>query len=214
MGGVTNISDSNQTDDNDNTKVVITGGDDAFIADVIEEANGEKKLLVRATSSPETLGAKFFKYAKNGSSEDMNVDGSTTPVEFILEATGTEDYIVEELRFECLDGNIKLDKFLGENNELTNGVLIEIKSEDTIFQFIPIRNTIEFDTLFAFGTGGEFQLITSSSVDAIAAKFSPSSPFRVCKQGTYTTDDYVKVIIQDDISSIDRLRLIVFGSEE
>jgi hypothetical protein len=213
MGGVTNFSDTNQSDDNDNTKVVITGGDDAYIADVIEES-GQKKLVVKSTNAPQPIGNLTFQHATNGGSEDMAVDGSSTPVEFSVLADATRDIIVEAMAFESFANGIKIDKFLSLNSELTNGILIEVKSEDEIFQFLPIKNTIEFDSHFAYGPGRSYNLLFASGNDSMVTRFGPEFPFVLKPQGTYASDDYVKVVIRDNISSINKLNFLIFGAYE
>lgn len=211
MGGVSQFSDSNGTDDNDNTKVVITGGDDAHIADVIEEG-GQKKLIVKATNAPQPIGNILFEYAKNGGSNELAVDGSTTEVEFTVPADATSDKVIEGLTFEAFSSSIKIDKFLSFNQELTNGILIEIKAQDEVFQFLPIINTMEFDSHFAYGPGRSFNITIASGNDALISRFGPTSPFVLKPQGTYASDDYIKVIIRDNLSSIVRLRFIAFGA--
>ena len=211
MGGVTHISDSNTTDENDNTVVVIRGGDNAHTADVIEE-NGQKKLIVKATNAPQPVGNLIFEYATNGGSNELAVNGSGTPVEFLISPDATLDKIIEGLTFEAFSNGIKIDKFLSLNNELATGISVEIKADDEVFTFLPIVNTMEFDSHFAYGPGRSFQITIASGNDALITRFGPSNPFTLRPQGTFATDDYIKVIINDNLSSIVRLRFIAFGA--
>jgi hypothetical protein len=190
MGGVTNLSDSNATDANDNTQVVITDSSNAGTVDTVLE-DGIRKLQVKATNVPEPLGNLFFEYAANGGSVDMNVNGGTTPVEFLIPADVSKDKVVGSMVFEAFDGGIKIDTFLGQNGELTNGIIVEIKSEDQVFQFQPIRNTQEFDSLFSFGQGRSYELIFASGNDSMVARFGSDTPFVIKPQGTYASDDYI-----------------------
>jgi len=191
----------------------IVGGDEAFEADVITEG-GFKKLYVKATAAPQPVGNLFFLHAKNGSEEQMSVDGSTTEVEFIINAEAVNDLIVTSLLFEAFDGGLKIDKFLGQNSPLTNGILIEVKSQDDIFQFLPITNTQEFDSHFSFGSGRSFSLVFASGNDSMVARFGLDTPFIIKKQGTYASDDYIKVIIRDDLESISSLQFLASGGRE
>jgi hypothetical protein len=189
----------------------ITGGDEQFVADVIEE-DGLKKLLTKSSVVPIILGNRFTRFALDGGSDQMNVNGSGTPVEFFINADPSGDLVVNSLIFEAFDSGIRTDRFLGLNSGLTNGVVVEVKSQDTVFQFAPINFTIEFDSVFANGSGRSFEIIIASGNDSLVARFGPSSPFIIAQQGTYGTDDYIKVIIQDNLSAIASLRFIAEGS--
>jgi hypothetical protein len=188
----------------------ITGRDESFVADVVQE-DGENKLLVKASNVPQPIGNLFFDYAADGSNVDMNVDGSSTPAIYEILAHPTLDKVIGSLVFEAFDGGIKIDNFLGQNDELTNGITIEVKSEDQIFTFLPIKNTQEFDSLFSFGDGRSFALTFASGNDSMVARFGSSTPFVLKPVGTYTIDDYIKVTINDDIDSISRLRFLAVG---
>lgn len=190
--------------------VRITGSDENHVADVIQE-DGQRKLLVKTTNVPEPIGNLFFENAASGLNIDMNVNGSGTPVEFLVAAHPTQSRVVNSLVFRALDGGIKLDNFLGQNSPLTNGLLIEVKSEDQVFQFKPIQTTQDFDGLFSFGPGRSFDLIFASGNDSMVARFGTSVPFVLKPVGTYATDDYIRVIIRDNLSAIAQLRFLAVG---
>jgi hypothetical protein len=193
--------------------VQIVGGDEQYSADVVLE-KGFKKLYVKATSAPQVLGNLSFTPAKNGINDNMAVNGAVTQVEFIIPPFADADYVINSLTIECFAGNVRMDRFLDLNTELTNGLLIEVRSEGTIFQFLPLKRTGEMDSLFSVGDGGDFNIVASSSGTFISAKFGPASPFIIKKQGTYPTDDYIKFIVRDNLSSIQRIRAISFGAKD
>jgi len=193
--------------------VRIVGGDEAFEADVVSEG-GIKKLYVKATAAAQPVGDLFFIKAMDGASSALAVDGSTTAVEFIVPAEAVKDLVVTSLLFEAFDGGIKVDNFLGLNSPLTNGILIEVKSQDEVFQFLPITNTQEFDSHFAFGSGRSFSIIFAAGNDSMVSRFGLDSPFTIKKQGTYASDDYIKVIIRDNLSNIDSLQFLTQGGRE
>jgi hypothetical protein len=196
---------------NSSQDVKLTGADGLYQADVVFE-DGQKKLVVKSTIIPEAIGNLFFAHATNNGSEDMNVNGSGTPVDFIVSADATRDIIIESLAFESFASNIKIDKFLSLNQSLSNGILVEVKSEDTCFQFLTIKNTNEFDSHFAYGPGRSFRITIASGNDALVSRFGPSSPFVLKKQGTYPQNDYIKVTVSDNIQSINKLAFLAFGS--
>lgn len=195
------------------TPSTIVGRDESFCADVVQE-DGEAKLLVKSTNIPQPLGNFIFEYAMNGPNSDLNTDGSGTPKEFIINADATKNKVIFSLVFEALDNGIKIDNFLGKNSALSNGLVIEIKSQDQIFQFNPITITQEFDSLFSFGTGRSYELLFASGLDSMVARFGPSSPFILKPVGTYTTDDYIKVTVSDNLNSIAKLRFLAVGQLE
>jgi len=205
------ISDSNNTSSNDNTIVVLTDEITGRNASIITDTDGIDKLQVKSTAVPQPIGNLFFGQAVNGGSVDMSVDG-TTPVEFMIGADATKSIVIESLTFESFASGIKIDKFLSLNSELTNGIVVEVKSQDTVFQFVPIKNTNEFDAHFSHGPGRSFRITYASGNDAMVARFSPRNPFIIKKQGTYATDDYIKVIVQDNISQVGYLAFLAFGA--
>ncbi len=191
----------------------LLGRDGQFLVDVIEEG-GIYKIPVKATAAPQPIGNLFFLHALNNGSNSMSVDGSTVEVEFLINAEAGFDLIVNSMLFESFANGIKIDKFLSLNSDLANGILIEIKSQNETFQFLPIKNTQEFDSHFSFGPGRSFSLVFASGNDSMVARYGPDTPFIIKKQGTYASDDYIKVIVRDDISAIGSLQFIAAGGRE
>lgn len=192
--------------------VRITGKDESFPVDTVFE-KGFNKLYVKASVAPQILGNLAFEYVKNGTNENMKVDGSTTPVVFTFENTTANDLIVNSMQFECECSSPSAAGFAG-GSSLTNGVVVGVKSEDVSFDFKPIRKNYEFDSLFAQGSGGSFLIYSGAGNDYIGAKFSPASPFILKKTGTYASNDRVTVTINDNLSgsAVASLKLIIFGA--
>jgi hypothetical protein len=190
--------------------VQIVGGDEKFPADVVNE-RGENRLLVKSASAPEVLGNIVFEYAEHDGLINLNVNGATTPQEFLVQAKPT-DLIINTMIFECFCGNTRTDRFLDLNSELTNGLLVEVKSEDSPFSFKPIKRTGELDSLFSVGAFGDFKIIASSSGTYVSAKFGLSAPFIIKAAGSFAIDDFIKVTIRDNLSSINRIRFLAVGA--
>lgn len=188
----------------------ITGKDEVFDADVISE-KGFNKLFVKATSAPDSLGNLFFEHVEDNGNPEMAVNGNS-PKEYTIAPHAAYDRVVKGLAFHCLDGGMKLENFLGKNSAISNGILIEIKSEDQIFQFPLIKTTQEFDAHFAWGEGRSFDLVFGSGGDSLVTRYGQDSPFIIKAQGTYVIDDYIKVTIQDNLSTINSIRMLAFGS--
>jgi len=192
--------------------VRLVGRDESYAADVITEG-GQNKLLVKATSISGVIGNRFTKFAEFGGSKEMNVDGSSTPVVFTIAAEVSDDLIVDSLIFEAFDSGIKIDKFLSLNSALTNGVVVEVKSDDIVFSFEAIRNSTEFDSLFSHGAGRSFSITNASGNDSLVARFGPTGSFAIRQQGTFASDDYIKVTISDDISNVNSFRFLSEGGK-
>jgi len=192
--------------------VQIVGGNEKFPADVVNE-RGENRLLVKSASAPEVLGNIVFEYAARISDGaiDLNVNGATTPQEFLIQAKPT-DLIINTLIFECFCGNTRTDRFLDLNSELANGLLVEVKSEDSPFSFQPIKRTGELDSLFSVGAFGDFKIIAASSGTYVSAKFGLSAPFILKAAGSFAIDDFIKVTVRDNLSSINRIRFLAVGA--
>ena len=205
------IVDSNNTTAQDNSIVVLRDETSGLDAQIVLE-DGERKLIVKSTSVPQPIGNLFFDHAKNNGSEEMSVNGSGTPIEFTITADATRDIVIESLAFESFANGIKIDKFLSLNSELTNGVTVEVKSQDTVFSFLSIKNTKEFDSHFAYGPGRSYRLNFASGNDAMVSRFGPTLPFVIAKQGTYASDDYIKVTIADNLSQVNKLSFLAFGA--
>ena len=191
----------------------IVGSDELYAADVIRE-KGVNKLWVKATVAPQILGNLLFEYVKNGTNESMKVNGSlATPVIFEFANTTINDILVNSLQIEGECGSPSAAGFLG-GSSLTNGIIIEIKSEDITFQFKPIRKNYEFDSLFSKGVGGNFLIYQGTGSDYVGAKFGPDSPFFLKKAGTYATNDRIRVYVRDNLSgsAVASLKLLIFGA--
>lgn len=192
-------------------KTQIVGNDEAYKVDVVLE-DGERKMLVKSTSVPEGLGDLVFLKAKNGTNENIAQNCATTQQIFTIPAeiaTG-KDLIIQELRFSSLCSGIKIDKGLCGNQAWTNGILVRVTSEGVAFDFLPINITATFESHFAFGAGGKYQLIFGSGADFMSATFSPNNPF-ILKKGT---TDKIEVFCRDNMTQGDVIEFIGFGFKD
>jgi hypothetical protein len=148
----------------------------------------------------------------DGTTFDAAVDGSSTPQEFIIYPDSTKDFIVTNIVIQGSDGNIKINNFLGENSGLTNGCDLSYKANDESFSFESIKTTRD---LIFWASGDGFQLFSETGGDnAKATKvLEPSLILR--KAGTYgptqSTDDFIKFVVNDNISTVTELRIQARG---
>lgn len=191
--------------------VTLAGGDESFLVDVVDEGDGVKRIAVTSKTAPAPLGTTFITNVLNGGSPDLTVNGSGTPVTFELGST-TQDRLISVIRFYGRDTSFDFDDFLGQTSPLSNGILVEIKTEDIITQFPLIQTSDDFRNKFS-GTGGWYWS-TDSSPNTFTAEFVPRAPFFIRKTGTFTPDDYIRVIVQDNLNSTPYLECIVEGTLE
>lgn len=146
---------------------------------------------------------------KNGTSENLNVNGSATPVEFIFPAIASESQYITAIRYFGHASGVKFGQFLSINTVLSNGIRTIIKGENQVKELPLIKETGDFQGKFNWD--GTFQLLAGAGPDSFVATLKFSAPIVIKKIGTYPTDDYIKVIIQDNLSTIGRLQGIVLG---
>ena len=152
----------------------------------------------------------------DGVTVNMRVDGSITPKIFLVPAAIQTDIFIEEMRFFGNGNGIKMRNFLSKNAPLTNGVDIEIKSDNIVTTFPNLKSTEDFKNKFSFGQGaGGFSLDVEAGGDAFLAVYDFKNPFIIRVAGTFSTDDYIKITISDDLSSgINSFQFIAKGFEK
>jgi hypothetical protein len=206
MVGLTNDLDK-ELDSSSTGK--ITGNDENLVVDVVREDN-VNKLYVKSTTVPSTTKRLIFEQFLDGASTDMNVNGTLgSPVIFKIVADPTDNKIIRELKFTSFASGIKIDKFLSQNQPLTNGILVRVTTDNgaTVQEFFPIKTTQDFDGHFAYGDGARFELIFASGSDSMIAQFSPREPFVL----TANTADQIEIQIRDNLNSIAELHAVAFG---
>ena len=148
----------------------------------------------------------------------MNINAANTgpgnvgPTVFTFPMDMVDDIFVSEIRFFGLDSGIQFTKFLGRNNALSNGIRIEIKSDNSTITLPIIQTTEDFADKFAFGGGDNFQLYIQAGADKFSAVFL-TSPFPLRRSGTFGVgnDDYIKITIDDNLAQITQIESAVVG---
>lgn len=147
---------------------------------------------------------------QGGSSIEMNVNGSSTPVVFEILPDSIQDFYVGSIYVYAQDGAIKMSNYLGSNGTLTNGLLIEVKSNNIMTTYNVIQSTAEF---MAWSTEEKFLRLGDAGGDAIKA--IRTDGFVLKKSGTYGSadkDDYIRVTVQDDLTTVSQHRGGVTGT--
>lgn len=152
-------------------------------------------------------------------SSDLRVGNQaspTNPFEFFISAVLERDVFLEELIFDAQGNGIKFGNFLSKNGPLNNPVIVEVKSDDLITRFPGILTTEDFKNKFAAlgGNGANFKIDVQAGADEMLAILSLANPVVIRATGTFSTDDYVKVIIQDNtLQGVNRFQFRVKGFE-
>lgn len=142
---------------------------------------------------------------------DLRVDGSVTPVTFMVPADATEVKFVSKIVFAGQGNGIKFGQFLSKNSLLTNGILVSFKSNDFSASREAIKSTEDFLDFHAEDPA-RFALFIQSGGDKFSAVLDFGSPLELRPQGEFTTDDFLMISIRDDLTSgIAKLRAIVSG---
>lgn len=155
---------------------------------------------------PAPINKHFTEYLKNGSSSDMLVDGSSTPVTFTY--TPTEIKYITQIR--CFGGGngIKFAVFLSKNIPLANGIEFTIQTGGDSVTLKPVTTTEDWKNLFSFPSATDFRIDVQSGADQFIAIHNSELPFAL--DPTYS--DYVQAKVQDDLTSgVIQLECLVSG---
>lgn len=162
----------------------------------------------------------FIDEAKNGGSPDMLVNASLgSPIDFTIPASLTTDLFIEELIFDAQGNGIKFNQFFSKSGAggLTNGIEVTIQSDNTVSVFPVLKATEDFKNKWAAlsGTAATFRLDIQSGSDECLAILSFNNPFIIRIAGTFSTDDFIRVRIRDNINSgLSRFNFRVKGFEK
>lgn len=165
------------------------------------------------TAGEGDVTGRIVEFAQNGGSSDLTVNGSVTPVDFVINASPDKERFFTSLRFEALGNGIQFTKFLSQNTSLSNGVEVTIRSNNSEITFPAILATEDFASYWSRGPS-DFDVFDVSGTDYFRATLNFEAPFQLFKQGTFATDDFIRVRIQDNLGSgISRFQFIGFGFE-
>jgi hypothetical protein len=188
----------------DNRKIIRRGKANTGVKDPRDKRFVTFGISGEVQAVPGSVGDLLIVNALNGASQDLRVNGSlVTPIVFTISAEAEKDIFIEELRFYGNANGIQFGKFLGLNSALTNGILVEIRSDEIVTQLPLLKTTDDLKHKFSFGQGTGFQLNIQAGRDDFMASFSLSTTFPIRKAGTFVSgDDYIKVYVRDNLSTI------------
>src|SRR3990172_8022826 len=158
---------------------------------------------------------KFLYKSDDAAIKNMNVDGSVTPVKFIIQPPVDEDYELVAMRLTLADTGMAYSSF-GGIAALTNGLLIRIIGDfpapDTvlidILDGIPVKDNAQLsshliDRGVAEITGGTLDLFTGS------VRFADDINTNLILEGA--TNQRLEVLVQDNLTGLVYFYIKVLG---
>lgn len=148
---------------------------------------------------------------KNGSSSNLAVNGSGTPVIFSLAASANADFEIQSL---CLIAEFTGTPAIGNKflidtvGTLANGLLVEAKVADDSYTLGNLKRTR--DLIEVSQPQGGFNLLSgSTSLLQIFLYVPPRTT--LAKLGTYSPDDFLRATVRDDLRNISYLEIFAQG---
>lgn len=171
-------------------------------------------------NDPKRTFRQFFTLTgEPGASNDMRVNGSVTPVDFMIRSQSEFDRYIMSISFEIADANAVLDQF-GTIGVLINGCQLFYEStEGIIFIHDAMRTNWDFVRL-AHGNppfGSDATSFRAANVIAGSEGYIPVLNFQqvfgyrwgiALKGGT---NQRMVIRIRDDVTTIDSFNAIAFG---
>lgn len=140
----------------------------------------------------------------------MAVDGSGTSKVF---SAGADPNCHMELVSFCLLAEFNSSfavgsKFISSSiTTLSTGLLLEGKLDDVEYAFGNLTDTKSVIRIADAQSGPN--ILTGSSGSLVQIFFTLPSPARIAKAGTYTTDDYIKATVRDDLTKFSHLEMYI-----
>jgi hypothetical protein len=195
-----------------NTRSLLTSGIDSTdkARRISAVADGTSHRLMVDAKAVLVSTASVIDFVKNGGSEDLQVDGATTPVIFTFDADATDDIILTHLVL-CMSAMaVDLDGgSFASGNALTNGLLVQATVNDgTAVAIGTFKQNEDFRRLL------DTDLAQGGTRDNMTGVISFGGRM-ILKGGT---SDKVEVIVRDDLTTpslgLEYLTATVYGLKE
>lgn len=152
-------------------------------------------------------GKGFRQYLLNGSSYSMNVDGSSTPVTFQNAPASGKIWYISSISIILEDSSMNFEKF-GGISSLTNGVDWYAKENNGSEELL--ANIKRNGDYYGFATDIIFD---SASTDIMVISINLFKSEGTMFKLIGSNSDYIKAIINDNLTSIQRFNVIIRGYE-
>ncbi len=136
---------------------------------------------------------------KSGGSSNFGVNGSVTPVVFSISPAG------QDAQLQAFNIIIESATVFGFGNKfilnslatLTNGLLLEVKSDDVATTWQNMKRTRD---LVEISSG--FDIAAAGSVNLLRVKINLPQALYLRRDGTFANPDYIRLTVRDDLSTI------------
>jgi len=190
---------------------VIDDTEDANVKRIQTENRFAPNQVLQVTQSVIPVNPANFiqdKLREPGTSPDMVVDGSGTPVEFSFDADPSDDLLLFELRI--IISALAID-FTGSKfanlAKLTNGVKIDVRSNSVTAEIFNIKQNENFLELIS-PAGVFLDKESTNDVLAIGLNFGANVPL------IGGSGDFVKITIRDDLVDVGALAIDYFQATQ
>lgn len=168
------------------------------------------KPFANKTQTPAGVSKVVNAALKNGSSSNMAVNGSVTPQVFVYSTPNnfSAEVSVLSLLLETNNSVAFGNKFVDNTiATLTNGLLLEIKSDDVEFTLQNCKRTRD---LVELTEGGKFDIVLGTPNFFRVQLWLPSK-LKLCRQGTHPTDDFIRATVRDNLSGLQFMEIFLQG---
>jgi len=194
--------------------LVDIAGADVFVVDDTDlrietvEFGATKSIQVTAGGANAAFGfPTAITYGQTSAgATNMNVDGSTTPKRFELRA-GAKTFVADKMIIFVRDDNAAVLKNFGGLAQLTNGVLVEVRSQDgDLHEFFTAQTNSD---LIAWCDDGQAidDAYDAGGKDLVVATFY-LKPRLTLRGGS---NDAIRFTIQDNLTGLNEMKAYLFG---
>ena len=161
--------------------------------------------------SARKLDEVFSAHLYNGVDTEMDVDGSSTAVNFKHVVPANEVHFLEEMVVHLLDGTVNLDKF-GGLDKLSNGIVIGFYNSDDELILDPTDgHPITELADFSIFSGSFIEKVVGNVDDVFESTWmveqSYGGPLRMGE------GNYLQFKIQDNLTELTEFHVFVHGSK-
>jgi hypothetical protein len=139
----------------------------------------------------------------NGSSAEMNINGSSTPVNFDWNPGSGETWYLESISLFIADVGLSSSTNFGGLATLTNGLELRVRSGGT--EYLVLSSKSNMDLICQYSADSMIPPAAGyiENSDAYLGTFRFSIPIRVAN----STSDYVRGRVRDNLSGLNNLRM-------
>lgn len=176
----------------------------------LDKTDFEDNYKADANRSIDDVPSKIMSTAlkKAGGGASLAVDGSTTPVVFDYNPPTNWDVEINQLTFifEDVAGVAFGNQFVYDDiSTLTNGLLLEAKSDDVSFTWQNIKRSRDLVEIC-----DDFDVVTGTR-NFFRVKVHLPKALRLARDGTFASPDYLQVTVRDDLSSLNFAEAFIQG---